>query len=263
MITLDHVSYSRCGRNLVSDVSHVLTPAKLTVLLGANGAGKSSLVRLMSGEWTPASGEVHWNGTPLSRLSSKISAQRRAVVSQQHTSTFAFRVIDLILMGRLPHTRFTDCSDMDIACEALELVGLSGYADRRVNTLSGGEQQRAHLARALAQLHEARKSRSGILLLDEPTAHLDMGHQQRALQLARRLAGEGLTVMAVLHDVNLAAAYADQILLMHQGRLVASGSVLPVLTNPILSEVLQVDFEILPHPDGRPVFVPASSRSAN
>lgn len=258
MIALDRVSYYHAGRPLVHDVTHILAPGDVTVLLGANGAGKSSLIRLMSGEWKPARGTVTWNGeSPVDR-SRQFAARHRAVVSQHGASMFSFRVIDLVSLGRIPHNRQPDVIDYDIAMEALDLVGMASMANRSMTTLSGGERQRVHLARALAQLHEARLAQSGVLLLDEPTAHLDLAHQHKTLLLARRLASEGLAVLSVLHDLNLAATYADRVMLMHHGRLMAAGSIENVLTDSLLREVFEMEFTQFKQLSGRPYFVPVS-----
>ena len=257
MIALDQVNVLRGGRTLVRDLSHDLEPGHMTVLLGANGAGKSTLIRLLSGEWKPADGRVVWEGENLNTRKPADLARRRAVVGQTPPQIFSFRVLDVVLLGRLPHTRYPDHHDLDIALEALELVGMSGMTERSVDTLSGGERQRVHFARAIAQLHEARRAGRGVLLLDEPTANLDLVHQQRVLELARRFAAEGLSVLAVLHDVNLAASFADRVMLMHEGRLLAAGSVALVLTCPLLREALHIDLEQVQHRSGRPVFIPS------
>ncbi len=258
MIALEQASLSRSGRHLLSDVTHALAPGRVTVLLGANGAGKTSLVRLLSGEWTPTAGRALWDGVPLARLPRETLARHRAVVSQHAPLAFPFRVEEVVLLGRLPHAQHPSRSDLDIAREALDLVGLSAFAARAYDTLSGGERQRVHLARALAQLHEARQRHSGVLLLDEPTAHLDLAQQQRALALARRLAGEGLAVLAVLHDLNLAAACADEVLLLCGGHLMAAGAPSGVLTCALLQAAFGVSVEVVRRPEGRPVFAPVS-----
>lgn len=262
MIALDNVSFERSGRFLVRDVSCALRPGAVTVLLGANGAGKTSLVRLMSGEWQPSRGQVVWAGEPLARQDRAALARCRAVVSQHTSSSFSFRALDLVLLGRLPHARFPRLADVAIAHEALEQAGVRDFAERKVDTLSGGERQRIHLARALAQLHEARAAGSGMLLLDEPTAHLDLAHQQRTLDLARRLAGDGLTVLAVLHDINLAAAYADEAVLMKDGRLLACGPATSVLSREWLRTTLGVELEEVPRAGGRAVFIATRTHAA-
>lgn len=261
MITLEQAAVERGGRALVRGADLVLQPGALTVILGANGAGKTSLVRLLSGEWQPTAGRVLWDGRPLAGVDRTALARRRAVVSQHPAHEFPFRAIELVLLGRLPHARHPDASDYAVAQEAMEQAGIASHAGRRVDTLSGGERQRVHLARALAQLHEARRARSGVLLLDEPTAHLDLAHQERALTLARRLAREGLAVAAVLHDINLAAQYADQAVLMQAGRVLASGAARHVMTRALLGEALGLSLAETTGAEGLPVFFPSPTSS--
>lgn len=255
MIALDQATVDRGGRRLLGDVTHALEPGRVTVLLGANGAGKTSLVRLMSGEWRPTAGRALWDGAPLERQPREALARRRAVVSQHMPLAFPLTVLDVVMLGRLPHGT-PGHRDEFVSRESLDLVGLSAFADRMYETLSGGERQRVHLARALAQLHEARERGSGVLLLDEPTAHLDLAQQRRTLTLARNLADQGVAVLAVLHDLNLAAACADAVLLLCGGRLVAAGSPSCVLTCTLLQAAFGVPVDVVHRPQGHPVFVP-------
>lgn len=256
MIAFDRVSVRRGGREVVSDVSFTLSAGEVTVLLGANGAGKSSVVRLLSGEWMPSEGAIVWGGRPLSDFSRERLARERAVVSQHGAAAFPLRVFDLVQLGRLPHAKRFGADDRRVVWEALEEVGVAAFASSSVETLSGGERQRVHLARALVQLHEARRARSGVLLLDEPTSHLDLAHQQNVLRIARRLAAGGMAVLAVLHDLNLAAAVADRVLLMKRGRLLAAGTANAVLSPSLLREALEVEIEAVGRAPGRMVFVP-------
>jgi iron complex transport system ATP-binding protein len=263
MIALEDVVVRRGGRTLINGISHAFAPGRITALLGANGAGKSTLVRLLGGIWQPDRGQVTWNGRDLRAVAPRHLARHRAVVGQHPSSGFAFRAIDLVLLGRIPHVRHPGRNDEAIAFRALDQVGLGALADRDVTTLSGGERQRVHLARALAQLEEARQAGHGVLILDEPTAHLDLAHQQLALRLARSVAADGVAVFVVLHDVNLAATHADQVLLLRAGRLLASGTPDCALTCPLLCETLQVQLACIHRPDGRPVFVPTGSAPAS
>ncbi|HMO50268.1 MAG TPA: heme ABC transporter ATP-binding protein [Kiritimatiellia bacterium] len=256
MIRLEHVSVVRSGRRILNSLDLTLADGGVTVVLGANGAGKSSIVRLISGEWRPDEGEVWWGNTRLSRMPRMELARRRAVVSQHHHHGFAFRVLDLVLLGRLPHTGQPEHDHLAIAGAALEHVGLADFADRSINTLSGGERQRVHLARALAQLHEARAEGRGLLVLDEPTAHLDLARQHHFLQLAHDLAHEGLAVVVVLHDLHAAADIADHIALLRGGRLLAYGSAEHVLTPALLSDAYTCRIERVRDDAGRLFFIP-------
>ncbi len=261
MIALEQVHVVRSGRTLVHDVTCTPAQGRLTVVLGANGAGKTSLFRLMCGEWEPTSGRVLWEGTPIKNHPRGKLSRKRALVAQHIPVTFPFRAHELALLGRLPHNRYPTREDLEIVDAALAEAEALDFADRRIDTLSGGERQRVHMARALAQLHEARKAGSGILLLDEPTAHLDLAHQQQMLLMARKLAGDGLAVVAVLHDVNLAAAHADDAMLIHRGRLLASGNAAQVLQTGLLSTALNINLQPVPLPDGKRIFMPTSDHT--
>ena len=256
MISLDQVTCRRGGRAVVREATTLFARSEVTAVLGANGAGKSSLLRLASGEWTPHTGHVRWDVTPLARLERSELARRRAVVSQVLPAAFPCRVLDLVLLGRLPHRTTSRRTDTETSLRALDEVGLAGLAARSVETLSGGEHARVHLARALAQLSEARTAGDGALLLDEPTASLYPAPQHRILELARAIAGDGLAVIVVLHDVNLAAAYADRVILMREGGIAAVGTVRDALTPAALREVYSLDFTPVPTPSGTLFFVP-------
>jgi iron complex transport system ATP-binding protein len=256
MIRLEHIGVKRAGRWLVHDLHLKLKPGSLTVILGANGAGKSTIMRVLNGEWIPHEGEVRWSDTRLQDLPRRSLARMRAVVSQHYPNGFAFTALDLVMLGRLPHTGGREESHREIAALALKQVALADMADRSVLTMSGGERQRAHLARALAQLHEARAAGNGLLLLDEPTAHLDLARQHHFLHLARELAREGITVVAVLHDIQAAADIADQIALMRHGRLFASGDPHSVLSPELLTETYGCPVERTVDASGRWFFAP-------
>ncbi len=262
MLVLDDITVRIGAATLVAGVSVRVAPGRVAALLGPNGAGKTTLLRTASGELAPTSGTVTMDGTPLEALSPRARARRRAVVSQHVTLDFAFDVLDVVLMGRTPHTRgrAETRADVAIAWEALCAVQMEAFAERAFPTLSGGEQQRVHLARALAQLtppaavsadaarpNAARPAR--YLLLDEPTASLDLAHQHGVLRLARRLADDdGVGVLAVLHDLNLAAQYADDVLLLQAGALHAAGPPADVFTPDTIRAVYGLPVLVQPHP---------------
>lgn len=215
LLRVTDLNYSVAGRELLRRISFSLQSGQLLVVLGRNGAGKSTLLKHISGD-------LHGQGVELFDLkleghSAKKLAQQRATLPQSTPIAFAYEVLDVVLLGRIPHgTRETD-EDRRVARDCLARVGLQGYETRNIQTLSGGEQQRVHLARTLAQLHGPATQK--VLLLDEPTASLDLAHQHSTLRLARELCAEGVGVLAVLHDLNLAAQYADQILMLSDGEI--------------------------------------------
>jgi iron complex transport system ATP-binding protein len=208
-ISANGVSWHAAGRPIVDDVDLELRPGELVALVGPNGAGKSTLLRLIAGDLQPSSGTVLVDGTPLPRLGLREQARRRAVMPQHTAVHFAFTVRQIAAMGRHPHP--PGPHDDEIVDRALGQADVSHLAERSHLTLSGGEQSLTTLARVLAQEADA-------LLLDEPTAALDIRHKIHVMTLARQAADRGATVCVVAHDLNLAAAYADRIALLHDGR---------------------------------------------
>lgn len=262
MINLTQVSFARGDRNLVTDITCELAMGKVTAIMGANGAGKTTLIRIISGETHPSSGSLYCYHRPPDEWNARDLARWRAVVPQNSYLSFSFSVLDVVMLGRLPHGWSLGKRDEEIADEALDLVGLNAFRARDYTTLSGGERQRVHLARALTQLHEARARRHGFLMLDEPTAHLDLSHQQSTMELVRQLADQGLGVLVVMHDLNLAARFADTVLLLRDGQLVASGSPKDVLEPALIRQVFGVDMTRVSAPDGTPAFLPTQKQSA-
>mgnify|MGYP006294575079 FL=1 len=249
MLSAQALGYTTSGRTLLQDVSLQVSPGELLAIVGPNGAGKSTLLKLLCGDLTPTTGQLSMDGRPLRALRPRHRAQRRAVLPQSSTLTFPFRVRDVVLMGRTPHAPGAPRrQDHEIAEEALERTGVARHADRAYPTLSGGEQQRAQLARVLAQIWHAPPDGHRYLFLDEPTNNLDLGHQHHALQVARTLADERAAVVAVLHDLNLAAQYADTLLLLDQGRARALGPPAKVLTPDTLEATFGHPVTVVPHP---------------
>jgi iron complex transport system ATP-binding protein len=220
------------AREVVRSVSLTAQAGTLTAILGPNGAGKSTLLRALAG-LGQFEGEVKLCGDDLRALSRREIARRVALVPQDPVSDVPFTALELVLMGRSPHLGGLGLEgerDRQIAEEALRTVDALALAARPIDQLSGGERRRVFLARALAQQPK-------ILLLDEPTAFLDLGHQAQVLEHARRLSSEGLCVLAVLHDPNLAVAWADQTLLLRDGQAAAQGPTREVLRAQVLREL--------------------------
>ena len=249
MLSAQGLGYTTSGRTLLEGVSLQVRPGELLAIVGPNGAGKSTLLKLLCGDLTPTRGHVCLDDRPLRALRPRQRAQRRAVLPQSSTLTFPFRVRDVVLMGRTPHAPGAPRrEDHEIADAALERTGVARHADREYPTLSGGEQQRAQLARVLAQIWHAPQGGHRYLFLDEPTNNLDLGHQHHALHVARTLADERAAVVAVLHDLNLAAQYADTLLLLDQGRARALGPPGEVLTPATLEAAFGHPVTVVPHP---------------
>ena len=231
-ISLDGVTVTLGRRQVVRSVTTEVEVGEWVALIGPNGAGKTSLLRATAG-LLPCEGAVSVLGTPLGKLSRRERARRLAVVPQEPQTPPWLTVAEYVLMGRTPHLgplAREGAGDRDAASRALHRLELEELAERTLGTLSGGERQRVVVARALAQ-------QASIVLLDEPTASLDIGHQQQALDLLDRLrASEGLTLVAAMHDLTLAAHYADRVLLLDEGRVVADGVPGDVLTEHALHE---------------------------
>jgi len=245
-LSLDGVSVTAAGRRLVHDVTLEARQGQFVGLLGPNGSGKSTTLRAAYQVLKPSAGAVLVDGQPLDRMAPRTRARAIAAVAQESHAEFDFTVAEVVAMGRLPHHSLLDrmtSRDRQLCTAALAQVGLAHLADRGVLTLSGGERQRVLIARALAQ-------QPRILVLDEPTNHLDIRHQLEVLDLARR---SGPTVLAALHDLNLAAAVCDAVHVLDHGRIVASGTPGEVLTPALLADVFGVRAHVVPHPvSGRP-----------
>jgi iron complex transport system ATP-binding protein len=225
---------------------------ELLAVLGPNGAGKSTLLSVLSGDVTPTSGRVTLDGRPLSGWRPVEQARRRAVMTQEHRVNFAFRAVDVVRMGRSPWRGTDRCADDESAvARAMDVAELLPLAERTFPTLSGGEKARTAFARALAQ-------DVPLLLLDEPTAALDIHHTEQLLTELRALADAGAAVVAVLHDLTSAGAFADRLLLVDRGRVVADGPPGAVLRPDLLSRVYEHPVDVVPHPTtGAPIVLAA------
>lgn len=246
MLHAEHLHYRAGTKPLLHDVSLRVEPGELLAIVGPNGAGKSTLLKCCAGELTPQNGTVRLKGQPLGAYANRPLARLRAMLHQQNALSFPFRVDELVLLGRYPHyVDYPTPDDYRQAETALHRVGMAAFANRVVTSLSGGEQQRVHLARVLAQLGDATQ---GLLLLDEPTTGLDLLHQHHLLSIARQMAARGLAVVAVLHDLNMAAQYAHQLLLLRGGRVEAVGSPRQVLTAPLIERVFGLPVQLMENP---------------
>jgi len=249
--------FFRGSRKILEAITGELRSGRVTALLGPNGAGKSTLLKLFAGELTPASGTIDFGGTPLPQWNPRELAQRRAVLPQESHLAFAFPVREVVMMGRFPHLHGSESPhDREIGDAALARLELTALADRPYPALSGGEKQRVQLARVLAQIWEQPANGHRYLLLDEPTAGLDLAHQHATLRAAQEWARAGAVVLAVLHDLNLAMTYADDAWVLDQGRLSATGPIEEVLQAPLIERVFQVSAKLLPRPGSlRPVIL--------
>jgi iron complex transport system ATP-binding protein len=226
------LTYAVGGRRLRDDVTVEFPPGKLSVIVGPNGAGKSTLLRVLCRELAPQTGEVRYGDRSLESWSETELARVRAVLSQTVELGFPLRVWEVVLMGRYPHFTGRPAPRDESACEAaMRYVEVWDWLERDYLSLSGGERQRVQFARVLAQIWEAPPGQARYLLLDEPLTFLDIRHQLEFLERTRALLTEGtLVVVGVLHDLNLAARFADQVVVMDGGRVLAAGASEEVLT---------------------------------
>ena len=206
-------------------------------IIGPNGSGKSTFLKCVYRILKPTSGEIFFNGKNIDELSFRQTALDLAVVAQHNFYSFDFNVLDVVLMGRSPHKKILERDnkkDYDIAYKSLEIVGLKDFAERSFTTLSGGEQQRVILARALTQETES-------LILDEPTNHLDIKYQLQIMDIVKSL---NLTVIAAIHDLNIAAMYCDRLVALKDGQIVGAGKPKDLLTEKFIKDLYEVDTKI-------------------
>ncbi len=252
LLELRGVTAARRDVVVLHDVDLVVRAGELVAVVGPNGAGKSTLFAVAAGDLAPAAGRVHLHGRPLDDVDDRARARLRAVLTQQHTVGFPFRVVDVVAMGRSPWT--TPDPDDPVVHDAMAAAQITHLADRSVRALSGGESARVGLARALAQ-------QTQLLLLDEPTAALDVRHEEASLAAvgARVRAGGGAAI--VLHDLALAAEHADRVVVVAGGRIVADGPPVDVLTPDLLSATYHHPIDVHPHPvTGAPLPLPRRRR---
>jgi iron complex transport system ATP-binding protein len=241
-------------RPVLAGVDLALAPGELLLLAGRNGAGKTTLLRTAAGLLAPVRGTVELAGRPLASLGRREVARQVACVAQETALPFPFTAGQLVLLGRTPHLgllAFESRADVAVAERALARLGLAALADRSVLELSGGERQLVHLARGLAQ-------EAPVLLLDEPTAHLDLGHRALVLGCLRDLAAEGRALLVVSHDL-FAAGFANRVALLAEGRILAAGAPLDVIRPDHLRAAFGVETEVIATPAG-PVVVPQTGR---
>ena len=253
MLNVQSISVNYDQRRALREVSFQLQPGEILGIIGPNGAGKTTLVRALSGVLSLVAGHITVEGRDLGRMSEMERAQQMAVVPQARNLPGAFTVWEMVLLGRTPHLGWLGSlspRDEEIAHQAMLRTDTLELAERRIGELSGGEQQRVLMARALAQS-------APILLMDEPTTHLDLQYQVALMDLTRSLVErEKLAVLVCLHDLNLVARYAHRVALLVGGVLQAIGTPAEVLTAERLSQVYHVPLQAIPVPGGPPVIVP-------
>ena len=237
-----HLSYGE--KEILKGVDIHSENGEFVGLIGPNGSGKSTLLKCIYRILKPNAGQVFLDEEELKAMSIKKSARKMGVVAQHNYYNFEFTVREVVMMGRAPHKKALErdnAKDYEIVEEALKTVGMEGFAQRSFSTLSGGEQQRVILARALAQ-------QTPCLILDEPTNHLDITHQLQLMRIVKNLSA---TVISAIHDLNIAAMFCDRIYALKEGRIIAQGTPREVLTEDFIRQVYQVDAEIAKDSSGQ------------
>lgn len=250
-------TYSAHGRSGPVDVLHEVDlsvgQGRMVTIIGPNGSGKTTLLRCMTGGLRPDSGEVLLDGQPLGRYRARDLARNVGYVPQETMPAFDFSVLQVVLMGRSPYLGrfgFESAGDIEIAQDCLRVTDTLQFRERGFDELSSGERQRVVIARALAQ-------QPRVMLLDEPTSFLDIGHQMQIYELLRGLADGGMTVICVSHDLNVAAQFADEMVLLQEGRVVADGPADLVMTAEAIESVYRQAVDVIAHPrTGRPIVLP-------
>lgn len=256
MIEAENITYRVGQKKLLDGVSFSVKPGELLAILGANGAGKSTLLKLLCKEYNCTGGVIRIRNKPIGGYQAGELARFRSVLAQNTTLSVSFQVHELVMMGRYPHfDAHPREKDRQIVEKAMEETGISGFRDRSYQTLSGGEQQRVQLARVLAQIYD---QPGGILFLDEPTNGLDLLYQQQIMQLSRNLADRGYCVVSILHDINFASRYADKVLILKQGKIVAFGDPSEVVTCENIHQAFNIHVRLFNDEEFRcPLVIPA------
>lgn len=252
MIVADRI-FRRAGG--LRDLTFSLGNGGVTAVIGANGAGKSTLLEILAGRKKPDSGRVIFADREIGDWDVRMLARQRAFLPQSADVAFDVDVEDLVALGRAPYPEEGAIAEAEAVEAALVLAQARHLGGRRYHRLSGGERQRVQLARALAQVWRRSGGEPRLLILDEPTASLDPGHRLAIMRMLRGLSAGGLNVLLALHDLNDAMRFADQILLLHEGRLLASGRPHEVMTSSSLAEAYAADVEMMTASDGAPVIL--------
>jgi iron complex transport system ATP-binding protein len=253
-IRLRDVSCATGGAQILTDINLGFRAERFNVILGPNGAGKSTLMRIAAGRQAPSCGDVLYGTILLATLDAATLARRRAFLAQHVDLTFALAVEDVVMMGRYPHYRAVPSPrDKDIVTRALELVDMAGRRGQSYPTLSAGEKQKTHLARVLAQIwNEDASAPQRTLFLDEPTTSLDIHHQIQLMDTARSFLKQRCTIIASLHDLNMALAYGDSFFVMRSGRLLHEADDARDISQELIERVYQVKAEMIAEATDQP-----------
>lgn len=249
MIAVDNIGFSVGSKSILSGISFQADRGAFVGILGPNGAGKSTLLKVMSGELSPSVGSVTWLNQPLAEWNVNALAKSRGVLNQKSHISAPLENSEVVMMGRYPHFKHQPGrEDYAIVDKALNKTGTLPLKEKQYQVCSGGEQQRLHVARVWSQLYGAPTATPKLFLLDEPLNNLDVSHQHNMMQLALDFAHAGNVVVAVMHDINLAAMYMNRLLFMKQGELIADGHPNAIITSELLETVYDYPMHVIEHP---------------
>lgn len=250
MLRADNIRFDIKEKTILAPQNLTAEPGQLLGILGPNGAGKSTLVKLLSGENRISTGRIWWCGKALDNYNGSELARERAVLTQHTQMSYDFPVEAVVMMGRYPHFQYhPEKDDRAAAQAAMRHTGIAHLAQRYYLTLSGGERQRVQMARVLAQVWpEEHRHQPKLLLLDEPLNNLDIRYQHEIMEIVREFVQHGHVAIAVLHDLNLASMYADQLLLLHEGRKMRAGAPEDVLDESLLEQCYEFPVSVQSHP---------------
>jgi iron complex transport system ATP-binding protein len=246
MLRAEGISFTIGTQFLLNKTSVQFDEGQFHVIMGANGAGKSTLLKILAGHQKPSTGHVFFGEKELSSFSKKQLAQMRAVLSQHYHIAFPITVKDIVLMGRYPYYGQSPSKEDKLICEeAMQLMQVQELEQRDYNSLSGGEAQKVQMSRVLAQIEKGSEAAQKILFLDEPVSHLDLRYQHQLLQVAKELTRQSITVIAVLHDINLALSFADKILFMKRGEIMHEVGNPYEVTASIIQDIFDIKTQVL------------------
>lgn len=253
MLTVNQLSVTAYGARLLDQISFTLQLGEVLAILGPNGAGKTTLLNALMG--SDVTTQMHWQQqghiqfghTTIDGFSSKQRAKQMALLPQLSSLSFPFTAKEVVELGRLPHETGV-VIDQGIIEEALQWLDIKHLSERPYTQLSGGEKQRVQLARVMVQIWRQEDAEQRLLILDEPTSSLDLGHQQQLMKIVRRFSDQGVGVIMVAHDINLVSHYADHLLALNCGEVIAQGQPNQVITQELMKQLYQADVDIVSHP---------------
>jgi iron complex transport system ATP-binding protein len=257
MLSAKNISYRIDGKQILENVTADFKPGQFNIILGPNGSGKSTFLRIFSGDLKATEGTIVYDERSIDRLDIAALAKQRAVMSQAPELNFPLSVEEVLMMGRYPHFDFQPAQkDQSILEQVMDKMNLQDFRERNYQTLSGGEKQRVHFARVLAQVWEKPSQGSRYLFLDEPLNNLDIHYQQEFMKIASGFRSDDTVLVAIVHDINLAMQFADRLFFLKEGKLIIEGTPEAIIQPSLIEEVFNIRCSLLPHPHtNKPIII--------